>query len=86
MVIQLAHNQSENPTAQTADSQPPQTSHVESEQTTSTRLLKLPTQLNTLNRFVPDLVRVSPNASDVQWLGWCVPALREQIKDGRMLA
>ena len=42
MVIQLAHNQSENPMAQTADSQPPQTLHVESEQTTSVRLRKLP--------------------------------------------
>ena len=35
MVIQLAHNQSENTMAQTADSQPSQTSHVELEQTTS---------------------------------------------------
>ena len=35
---------------------------------------KLPTQLNTPNIFVPDLVRVSPNASDVQRLGRCVPA------------
>ena len=72
----LAHRQSENPTAQTADSQPPQTSHVESDQTKSMWLRKLPAQLNTPNRNVPDLVRVSPNASDVQRLGRCVPALR----------
>ena len=72
MVIQLAHSQSENPMAQTANSQPPQTSHVESDQTTSARLRKLPTQLNTWNRFA--LVRVSPNASDIQRLGRCVPA------------
>ena len=60
--IQPTHNQSEYPMAQTADSQPPQTSHVESEQTTSTWLRKLPKQLNTPNRFVPDLVQVSLNA------------------------
>ena len=34
--------------------------------------LKLPKQLNTLNRFVPKLVRVSSNASDGQWLTRCV--------------
>ena len=73
----LAHNQSENPMAQTADSQPPQTSHVESEQT-SARLRKLPTQLNTPNVFVSDHVRVSPNASDSLRLGRCVPALKGQ--------
>ena len=33
--IQLAHNQSENPVAQTSDGPPPQTLHVKSEQTTS---------------------------------------------------
>ena len=60
--------------AQTANSQPPQTSHVEWEQTLSARFQKLPTQLNTLNRFVPKLVRVSLNASDGQQLAWCVPA------------
>ena len=80
MVIKLAHNQAENPMAQTADSQPYLTSHLESEQTTSARLRKLQTQLNTPNRFVPDLVRVSPNASDVHRLGWCVPAFRRQNK------
>ena len=79
MVIQLTHNQSENPMAQTADSQPPQTLHVESEQTTSARLRKLPTQLNTLNRFVPDLVWVSPYSSDVQQLGQCVPVFRVEV-------
>ena len=68
----LAHRQSECPMAQTADRQPPQTLHVESDQTPSERLQKLPTQLNTANRFVPDLVRVSPNASDFQQLGRCV--------------
>ena len=49
--------------AQTADSQPSQTSHVELDQTTPERLRKLPMQLNTSNIFVPALVRVSPNAS-----------------------
>ena len=38
----LAHRQSEYPVAQTVDSPPPQTSHVESEQTTSERLRKRP--------------------------------------------
>ena len=36
---------------------------------------KLPTQLNTLNRFVPELIRVSPDVSDIQSLRQCVPAL-----------
>ena len=54
--------------AQTANSQPPQT--------TSERLRKLLTQLNTPKILVADLLRVSPNTSDVQRLGWCVPALR----------
>ena len=76
--IQLAHNQSENPMAQMSDGPPPQTSHVESEQTTSVRLRKLPMQPNTRNIFVPDLTRVSPNASDVQRLGRCVPAFISQ--------
>ena len=71
----LAQRQSESPMAQRSDGQPPQTLHAESEQTTFARLRKLPTQLNTPNIFVPDLVRVSPNASDVQRLGRCVPAL-----------
>ena len=70
----LAHRQSEYPMAQMADSQPPQTSHVESDQTMLERLRKLLTQLNTPNILVADLVRVSPNASDVQRLGRCVPA------------
>ena len=70
----LVHRQSEYPVAQTSDSQPPQTSHVESEQITSEWPLKLPTQLNTRNIFVPDLVLVYPNASHVQRLGRCVPA------------
>ena len=63
----LAHNQSEYPMAQTADSQPPQTSHVESDQTMSEWLRKLPTKLNTPNILVADLVWVS-SASDVQRL------------------
>ena len=59
-----------------ANSQPFQTSHVESKQTTSsTRFQKLLMQQNTPNRFVPKLVRVSLNGSDIQWLGQCVPAL-----------
>ena len=66
------NRESENPMAQTANSPTPQTS----EQTMSTWLRKLPTQLNTPNRLVPNLVRVSPNASDGQRLGQCVPALR----------
>ena len=70
----LVHCQSEYLMAQMADSQPPQTSHVELDQTTSKRLRTLPTQLNTLNILVANLVRVS-NASDVQRLGWCVSAL-----------
>ena len=34
----------------------------------SRRFQKLPTQLNTPNRFVPELVQISPNASDSQGL------------------
>ena len=75
----LAHRQSETPLAQTADGPPPQTSQVESEQTTSERLRKLPTQLNTPNIFVPDLVWVSPNTSDVQQSGRCVPAFTGEV-------
>ena len=44
--------------------------------TTSTWLRKRPTQLNTPNIFVPDLVWVFPNTSDIQRLGRCVPAFR----------
>ena len=77
--IQLAQNQSDNPMAQTSDGPPPQTSYVELEQTTSAWLRKLPAQLNTPNIFVPDLVRISPNASDVQRLGWCVPAFSKML-------
>ena len=49
----LAHRQSENPMAQTSDGPPPQTLHAQSDPTTSTRLWKLPTHLNTPNIFVP---------------------------------
>ena len=45
---------------------------VELDQTLFTWFQKLPTQLNTPNRFVPKLVRVSPNSSDGQWLDQCV--------------
>ena len=62
-------NAKENPMAQTSVSPPTQTSHSESEPTTSTWLWKPPTQLNTPNIFVPSLVRVSPNASDTGWAG-----------------
>ena len=62
-----------------SDSPPPQTLHAKSEPTESVQLRKLPTQLNTPNRNVPDLVRVSPNASDVQRLGRCVPALSDSF-------
>ena len=82
----LAHRLSESPMAQTADSQPPQTSHVESEQTTSAWLWKLPAQLNTPNIFVPDLVRVSPNSSDIQRLGRCVLALKVSLVPYRRTA
>ena len=85
MVIQLTNNQLENPMAQTADSQPPQTLHVELEQTTSAWLRKLPTQLNTPNRFVPDLVLVSPNVSDVQRLGRSVPAFTRPKLAGHVI-
>ena len=40
MAIQLAHNQSENPMAQTTNGPPPQTSHAQSDPTTSARLRK----------------------------------------------
>ena len=33
----------------------------------------------------PDLVRVSPNASDVQWLGRCVPTLKSPSGVGRYI-
>ena len=46
MVIQLAHNQSENPMAQTAISKPSQTLHVESVQTLYMQFQKL--QVNKL--------------------------------------
>ena len=81
MVIeQLAHNQSEYPLAsnpQTAD---------------TLRLCKLNLtrhnlrgsksfqQRNTPNRFVPELVWVSLNVSDIQHLGQCVPALNVKLK------
>ena len=55
--------------AQTADSQPSQTSHAESEQTISA---KLPTQLNTPNRFVPDLIRVFPKRPTVRPVCYCL--------------
>ena len=76
MVIQLAHNQSEYPMAQTANSQCFQT---KSEQTLSTQSQKLPMQLNRPNRFVPKLVRVSPNTSDGQRLARCVSGFRNEI-------
>ena len=75
----LAYRQSEYLMAQMADSHPPQTLLVESDQTTSERLLKLQMQLNTPNRNVPDLIQVSPNASDIQRLGRSVPAFRDVI-------
>ena len=71
----LAHRQSDSP--------PPQTMHVQLEPTTSAQLRKLPMQLNTPNIFVPDLVRVSPNASDVQRLGRCVPAVKGHVQHQR---
>ena len=63
------------PMAQMSDGPPPQTSHAQSEPTTSARLWKRPTQLNTPNIFVPDLARVS-QTPNVQWLGRDVPALK----------
>ena len=80
----LAHRQSEYPMAQTSDSHPPQTSHVNLEPTASELLHKLPTQLNTPNIFVPVCPsRSNPNASDVQRLGWCVPALTQKLSTRR---
>ena len=58
-----------------SDRQRPRTLHVESGQTPSARFQKLPTQLNTLTRFVPARVRFSPNFSDGQRLGQCVAAV-----------
>lgn len=75
MVIQLAHNQPENPMAKMANRKTSQTTHVESEQTTSAWFLKVPKQLNIPNRFVRELVQISPNALDGQWLAWCVSGL-----------
>ena len=70
--------------AQMANSQLSQTSQVELEQTLSTWSQKLPTQLNAPNRFVPKLVRVSPNASDGQRLARCVSGLKvsDQVRAG----
>ena len=59
----LAHNQSDNPMAPTADSQPSQTSHVESEQTTSVWFQKLLTQLNSC--VVPESLQTLQTAD-----GW----------------
>ena len=78
----LAHYQSENPMAQMSDGPPPQTSHAQSDPTTSARLQKLPTQLNKLKIFAPDLIRVSPNALDIQRLGQCVGALNPLTSEG----
>ena len=58
--------------AQTPDSPPPQTSHVESEQTTSEWLRKLPTQVNTQNIFVPDLALQMLQTSN-GWTGVFLP-------------
>ena len=51
-----------------------ETLQVESDPTLSVRFQKFPTRLNTPNRFVPKLILVSPNVSDVLHLGKCVPA------------
>ena len=85
----LANRQSENPMARTSVNPPPQTLHAESEPTTLARLWKLSTRLNTPNRFVPDLVRVSPTASDVtagvslplKWWGGDILFAGEEIKN-----
>ena len=61
--------------ALTANSQPSQTSHVESEQTLSARFQKLLTQLNTANTFVPEFI-------DGQWLALCVLGLID-VKNGQ---
>ena len=62
--------------AQMGNSQTSQTLHVKSEQTLSAWFQKIPTQLNTPKRFVPELVQVSPNASDGQQLALCVLGFR----------
>ena len=68
-VLLAAQNQSEYPMAKIISRQPSQNLHDESDQTQSALFPKLPTQLNTQNRFAPELVRVSPNVSDGQRLG-----------------
>ena len=75
MVIQLAHNQSENPMAQMANSHNFSDFACWIRQTLSIRFQKPPAQLNTPNRFVPDLVRLSPNAWDARRLAQCVSGL-----------
>ena len=79
MVIQLAHNKSEYPMAQTANSQCSQTLQVVSEQVLSVRFQKLSMKLSTTNRFVPKLIRVSPNASDGQRLTRCVSGFSYRV-------
>ena len=69
----LARCQSEYPMAQKANSQPPQTAHVESDQTTSEQLRKLPTQLKTQNILVADLVRVQTLQMSNGWVGVFLP-------------
>ena len=54
---------------QSSDRRRSQTSWVESDQTPSAWFQKLPAQLNTPSRFVPELIRVSPKTSDVQQFG-----------------
>ena len=88
-VYLLAHRQSEwslnrqpikvSDAVQSSDCRYSQTLQVESDQTLSTQFQKPPIQLNTPNRFVPELVRVSPNVSDVQRLGQCVPAFKNPL-------
>ena len=75
MVIQLAHNHS---VSNGSDNQQPTFSEF-SCWIWANNIQKLPTQLNTPNRFVPELVWVSPNASDVQRLGPCVPAFNQMF-------
>ena len=58
--------------AQIGNSHPSQILHVESEQMLSAWFQKLPAQLNT----VSEIVRVSSNASDGQWLAQCVSCLK----------
>ena len=70
----LAHRQSENPMAQTSDGSSDFACSVGSDNVRAA--LKASDAAEHTNIFSPDLIRVSPNASDGQRLGRCVLALK----------